>query len=199
MSYRVRYTFPDGRAGHWMRDYATREDAQRAIDERRADTGFAYAVEEVPEPGSTAGHHVEILRAQVKDLEEVQKAMHRDLLFALEIGQAMREAMRTGEWRAGHDRSMANSAIAGWDRWKTSLAASRQGTAKASEAPGEGGDSDRRRLEALERYLEGDTFRQIWKTTQGNIVAGTTIEGQEYAAPTLAALADKLAEMGGKP
>ena len=213
MSYRVRYTFPDGHTGHWMRDYASREDAQQAIDERRVHTGLSYAVEEVSEPGSTAAHHVDILRDRVKELEALVEergkavtdahvanhAMHRDLLFALEIGQAMREAMRTGEWRPGHDRSMASSAISGWDRWKASLAASRQGTAKASEVPGEGGDSDRRRLEALERYLDGDTFRQIWKTTQGNIVAGTTIEGQEYAAPTLAALADKLAEMGGKP
>ena len=54
-------------------------------------------------------------------------------------------------------------------------------------------------MEVLERFLDGDTFRQIWKTTQGDIVAGTTIEGQEYAAPTLAALADRLAEKEDKP
>lgn len=155
MSYRIRFTLPDGRTGLWNNDYPSREAAHRAIDDRLADTGFAYSVEEVPEPGSTAAHHVEILRDRVKELEEVQKAMRRDLLFALEIGQAMREAMRTGEWRAGHDKSMANSATSGWDRWKTSLAASPQGTAKASEAPGEGGDSDRRRLEALRAFMAG--------------------------------------------
>lgn len=269
MTYRIRFTLPDGRTGLWAHEYQTRETAQAAIDDRLGDTGFAYTVEEVqgapqepkpkstitterlvgllrdrharglaeygttldrtdlapgewaqhaieealdlagclmrlkdgfaPKLGSTAAHHVEILRARVKELEEVQKVMHRDLSFALQIGDAMRETMRTGEWRAGHDRSMASSAIAGWDRWKASLAKAPSVPVGASETPGKGGDSDRRRLEALERYLEGDTFRQIWKTTQGNIVAGTTIEGQEYAAPTLAALADKLMEMEAKP
>lgn len=196
MSYRVRYTMPDGRTGLWAHEYQTRETAQAAIDDRLADTGFAYAVEEVPQPGSTAAHHVEILRARVKDLEEVQKAMSRDLSFALQIGDAMREAMRTGEWRAGHDRSMASSAMAGWDRWKASLAASPQGTAKASEAPKESGDSDRRRLEALERYLEGKYCEMIvWQWNA--FLAISEIVAIE--APTLAALADKLMEKEAKP
>ena len=272
MSYRVRYTMPDGRTGLWAHEYQTRETAQAAIDDRLGDTGFAYTVEEVQDapkptstterlvgllrdrhalglakygttldrgdltpqrwaqhaidealdlagylmrlkdgfatqPGSTAAHHVEMLTKRVKelvservtDLEEVQKAMSRDLAFALQLGDAMREAMRTGEWRAGHDRSMANSAIAGWDRWKASLATSPQGTAKASEVPGDGGDSDRRRLEALQRYLEGDTFREVWKTSMGPFAAGTKFEGQHFDAPTLAALADKLAAEEAKP
>ena len=249
MSYRVRYTMPDGRTGHWMRNYATREEAQKAIDDRHGDTGLAYTVEEWPDVstaavpdaspdptasqwpgqpapekptstterlvgllrdrhargrakygttldrtdltpeqwaqhaieeavdlagylmrlkdgfatqhGSTAEHHVEILQERIKELEALVEergravtdahaanfAMYRHLEFALCIGDAMRDAMRTGEWRAGHDRSMASSAMAGWDRWKGSLAKASSVPVGASEVPGEGGHSDRRRLE----------------------------------------------------
>lgn len=198
MSYRIRFTFPNGTTGVWALTYPTREAAQHAVREREADTGLAYTVEEVPEPGSTAAHHVEILRARVKDLEDVQKAIHRDLLFALEIGQAMREAMRTGEWRAGHDRGMANSAIAGWDRWKASLATSLQGTAKASEAPGEGGDSDRRRLEALERWLRSKEDVSIVWMENRCLALNETGLAVDWGW-SLAALADKLAEKEDKP
>lgn len=161
--------------------------------------GVEYVPGVKPEPGSTAAHHVEILRKRIVEMEAVQKAISQDLAFALQLGDALRQAMRTGEWRAGNDAGMAGNAIAGWDRFRPGLGKATSVPAGASEAPGEGGDSDRRRLEVLERFLDGDTFHQIWKTTQGNIVAGTTIEGQEYAAPTLAALADKLAEKEGKP
>lgn len=261
MSYRVRYTFPDGRTGHWMPHYGTREDAQRAIDNRIGGTGLAHTVEEVAdapeptstterlvgllrdrhargltkygttldrgdltpqqwaqhaieealdlagylmrlkdgfatEPGSTAAHHVEALRKRVKELEEVQKAMQRDLTLALQTGDAMREAMRTGEWRAGHDRSMANSAISGWDRWNTSLAKAASVPASASEAPGEGGDSDRRRLDALERFIKGKYCESIiW---QGNSFEAIS-EIVAIQAPTLSALADKLMEKEAKP
>ena len=192
MSYRVRFTTQTGATGYWDGTFATHTGASMSAQTRADVTGYTYTVEEVPEPGSMAAHHVEILRERIKELEAVQKAMSRDLAFALQIGDALRQAMRTGEWRAGHDRNVADSATSGWDRWKTSLAASFQGTAKASEAPGE--DSDRRRLEALERYLEGDTFREVWKTSMGPFAAGTKFEGQHFDAPTLAALADKLAE-----
>ena len=47
MSYRVRYTLPDGRTGHWMRDYPTREEARKAIGDRQGACGAAYYVEEV--------------------------------------------------------------------------------------------------------------------------------------------------------
>ncbi len=202
MSYRVRFTTHTGATGYWDGTFATLAGASMSALSRADVTGYTYTVEKVvdaPEPGTTAAHHVEILRERVKELENVQNAMHRDLAFAIQIGDAMREAMRTGEWRAGHDSGMASSAIAGWDRFKPSLAAAPGVLVAASEAPGEGGDSDRRRLEALERYLEGDTFHQIWKTSKGAIVAGTTIEGQEVAAPTLSALAAKLAEREAKP
>lgn len=123
-----------------------------AVALRQRDEAIARAPS-VPEPGSTAAHHVEILRARVKELEA-------------ELAEA-----------------------------KASLAKA----PSASEAPGEGGDSDRRRLEALERYLEGDTFREVWKTSMGPFAAGTKIEGQHFDAPTLAALADKLAENRQQP
>ena len=278
MSYRIRFTLPDGRTGLWNHNYPTREEAQRAIDDCLSDTGFAYTVEVTdaapapeptstterivgllrdrharglakygttldrtdlspedwaqhaieealdlagylmrfkdgfaPEPGSMAAHHFEILRTRVNVLEALVEArgkavtdahvanhaMHRDLLFALEIGQAMREAMRTGEWRAGHDRSMANSAVAGWDRFKPSLAKA----PSVPEAPGEGGDSDRRRLEALERWVKkGDAYKVARVASRGTIVAwpdSTIEEGVE--APTLLALADKLAEKEDRP
>ena len=156
MSYRIRFTLPDGRTGLWNHDYPTREVAQRAIDDRLSDTGFAYAVEEVPEPGSTAAHHVEILRKRAEELK-------------VELATVMANLAKAPSVPVGAD------------------------------APGEGGDSDRRRLEALERYLEGDTFREVWKTSMGPFAAGTKIEGQHFDAPTLAALADKLAEKEGKP
>jgi len=53
MSYRVRFTFPNGATGVWALTHPTREDAQRAIDERVADTGLAYTVEEVAVPGES--------------------------------------------------------------------------------------------------------------------------------------------------
>lgn len=271
MSYRVRYTLPDGRTGHWMRNYATCEEAQKAIDDRHGDTGLAYYVEKVPslepkpeptstterlvgllrdrhahglakygttldrgdltpdqwaqhaieealdmagylmrfkdgfaqEPGSTAAHHVEMLTKRVKELvservkelEEVQKAMSRDLSLALQLGDAMREAMRTGEWRAGHDRSMASSAIAGWDRWKTSLAASPQGTAKASEATGEGGDSGSSSFEALEAFLRADTHRSIQAIQDGRFVVSIPGLLGCPASRTLEGIAARVEEM----
>lgn len=210
MSYRVRFSFQNGATGVWALTYPTREAAQNAMREREADTGLAYTVEEVPEPGSTAEHHVEILRERVKELEALVEergkavtdahaanyVMHRDLAFAIQACDAMREAMRTGEWRAGHDRSMANSAIAGWDRWKTSLATAPSVPIGASEAPGEGGDSDRNRLEALETFLEGNEDASVtWLEGWFYGVAGDVV----ITAPTLAALADKLAEKEAKP
>lgn len=198
MSYRVRYTFPDGRTGHWMRDYASREDAQQAIDERRVHTGLAYVVEEVPEPGSTAAHHVEILRERIKELEEVQKAMSRDLLFALEIGQAMREAMRHGAW--GHDGEghLASVSAGAWDRFKASLAKATSVPVGASEAPGEGGDSDRRRLEALERWLRSKEDVSIVWMENRCLALNETGLAVEWGW-SLAALADKLMEKEAKP
>lgn len=212
MSYRIRFTLPDGRTGLWAHDYQTRETAQAAIDDRLGDTGFAYAVEEVPEPGSTAAHHVEILRERVKELEAMVEergkavtdahaanhAMHRDLLFALEIGQAMREAMRTGEWRAGHDKSMANSAMAGWDRWKSSLAKAPSVPVGASEAPREGGDSDRRRLEALERWLRSKEDVSIVWMENRCLALNETGLAVDWGW-SIAALADKLAEKEDRP
>lgn len=45
---------PNGRTGLWTPTYATREAAQQAIDDRMADTGLAYAVEEVATPEDLA-------------------------------------------------------------------------------------------------------------------------------------------------
>ena len=201
MSYRVRFTTQTGATFYWERTFATRTGATHSAQLQADSTGYTFAVEEVPdapEPGSTAAHHVEILRKRVEELEAVQRAMHRDLAFALQLGDALRQAMRTGEWRAGHDKSMANNAIAGWDRFKPSLAKAPSVPVGASEAPGEGGDSDRRRLEALERFLDGEQSASIawW---QDEFSAVHVSDGVEITAPTLAALADKLAEMEGKP
>ena len=224
MSYRVRYTMPDGRTGRWTRDYATREEAQRAIDGRVYDTGFAHFVEEVPdvppkpkststterlvrllhdrharglaeygttldrtdlapeewaqhaidealdlagylmrvkdwfapEPGSTAAHHVEILRARVKELEE-------------ELAKA-----------------------------KASLAKAPSVPVGASEAPGEGGDSNRRRLEALERWLRlKEDVSIVWMENRCLALNETGL-AVDWGW-SLAALADKLTEKEDKP
>jgi hypothetical protein len=136
MSYRIRFTFPNGTTGVLALAYPTREAAQNAVRELEADTGLAYTVEEVAEPGSTAAHHVEILRDRVNELEALVATLrkklnetltdnddiHRDLAFALDIGQAMREAMRHGAW--GHDGEghLASVSAGAWDRFKTNLA-----------------------------------------------------------------------------
>jgi hypothetical protein len=122
MRYRIRFTMPDGRSGLWTRTYATREEAQRLIGERLYDTGFAYVVEEVvataalpdttPEP-STPDDRIRELEVELAQLRDAYDAARQDLDVA--------------------KRNVA--------RLEEALAASRQGPAKASGAPGEGGDS----------------------------------------------------------
>ena len=196
MRYRVRFTTHTGATGYWDGTFATHTGASMSAQTRADVTGYTYTVEEVPEPGSTAAHHVDMLRERVKELEAVQKAMSQDLALALQLGDALRHAMRTGAWRAGDDAGMANNAIAGWDRWKPSLGKAHS----ASEAPGDGGDSDRRRLEALERWLRGENFRLVQLSLHGTLLATDGMYEKDVAeAPTLAALADKLAVKEAKP
>ena len=65
-----------------------------------------------------------------------------------------------------------------------------------ADAPGEGGDSDRRLLEALREFLDGNEDASLtWWEGAFYAVA----EDVAITAPTLAALADKLAEKEGKP
>ena len=182
-------------------DLTPEQWAQHAIEEALDLAGYLMRLKDGcgQEPGSTAAHHVGILRERVNELEKVQKAMHRDLALALQIGDAMREAMRHGAWGHDDEGHLASVSSGAWDRFKDSLAKATSVPVGASEAPREGGDSDRRRLEALERYLEGDTFREVWKTSMGPFAAGTKFEGQHFDAPTLAALADKLMEKEAKP
>lgn len=92
-----------------MREYATREAAQQAIDDRMADTGLAYSVEEVATPEAC----IRELEAEIAQLRDAYDAARQDLDVA--------------------KRNVA--------RLEDALAASRQCPAKASEAPGEGGDS----------------------------------------------------------
>ena len=157
MSYRVKYTTPTGQTGYWSLPFKTRGQADAEVEARSLVTGYTYTVEEVPdapEPGSTAAHHVEILRKRVKELEE-------------ELAMA-----------------------------KPSLATAPSVPVGASEAPGEGGDSDRRRLEALRAFLEGNEDASLsWWEDEFNAVA----EDVAITAPTLLALADKLAEKEAKP
>jgi len=279
MSYRIRFTLPDGRTGLWAHEYQTREAAHAAIDDRLADTCFAYAVEEVqdapqepkpeptitterlvgllrdrharglakygttldredltpqqwaqhaieealdlagylmrlkdgfaPEPGSTAAHHVEILRDRVKELEEMVKergkavtaahvanhVMHVRLSRAIELGGAMHRAMTTARSRFYVDWGEIEVAMDEWTAYKESLAASLAKAPSvpvgASEAPREGGDSDRRRLAVLNDWIRGGHRAFGF---QNGIVVG--LDGlclrPVVEAPTLAALADKL-------
>ena len=263
MSYRVRYTMPDGRTGRWTRDYATRDEAQRAIDGRVYDTGFAYFVEEVTDvppkpkststterlvrllhdrharglaeygatldrgdltpddwaqhaieealdlagylmrlkdglatqPVSTAAHDVESLRAQVNDLEKVQKAMSRDLALAIELGDAMHQAMTTAQSRFYVDWGEIKVALAEWTAFKASLAASPQGTAKASQAPGEGGDSGSSSFEALEAFLRADTCRSIQAIEDGRFIVLIPGLLGNPASRTLEGIAARVEEM----
>lgn len=219
MSYRVRFTTHTGATGYWDGTFATHTGASMSAMSRADVTGYTYTVEEVPdapepkpEPGSMAAHHFEILRTRVNVLEALVEArgkavadahvanlaMHRDLALAIQLGDALRQAMRTGAWRAGDDAGMANNAIAGWDRWKPSLGKAHSVPVGASDAPVEGGDSDRRRLEALRAFLEGKQSASIawW---EGEFSAVHVSDGVEITAPTLAALADKLAVKEAKP
>ncbi len=109
MSYRVRFTLPHGSTGHWAREYATREEAQRLIRERQQETGLEYVVEEVVTPEA----RIRELEAELAQLRDAYDAARQDLDVA--------------------KRNLA--------RLEEALAASLQGPAKASEAPGEGGDS----------------------------------------------------------
>lgn len=119
MSYRVRFTMPDGRTGLWMRDYATREEAQRAIDDRHGASGLAYSVEEVATP-----------EARIRELEAelAQLRVHYDV--------ANREVdhLRDAYDAARQDLDVAKRNVA---RLESTLAASRQGPAKASQAHGD--------------------------------------------------------------
>jgi hypothetical protein len=197
-------------------DLTPQQWAQHAIEEALDLAGYLMRLKDgfAPEPGSTAAHHVEIPRDRVKELEEMVETLrkklnetltdnddiHRDLALAIEIGDAMREAMRHGAW--GHDGEghLASVSAGSWDRFKTSLAKAPSVPVGASDAPGEGGDSDRRRLEALERWLRGNTYRMVYFSSRGVIVAGSdSIGDDDMEAPTLPALADKLAEKEAKP
>ena len=156
MSYRIRFAFPNGTTGVWALTYPTREAAQNAVREREADTGLAYTVEEVAEPGSTAAHHVEILRARVKELK-------------VELATVMANLAKAPSVPVG-----------------------------ASEAPGEGGDSDRRRLEALERWLRSKEDVSIVWMENRCLALNETGLAVDWGW-SLAALAEKLAEKDGKP
>ena len=130
MSYRIRFTLPDGRTGLWAHDYATREEAQQAINDRLPDTGLDYAVEEVATP-----------EARIRELE-AELAQLRDALAVVEaLGDAMHRAMTTAQAYLAGEWGGVKVAMAEWAAYKEQLAASRQGPAKASEAPREGGDS----------------------------------------------------------
>lgn len=122
MSYQIRFTLPHGSTGHWAREYATREEAQRAIDDRQKETGFAYVVEEVVATAAVpdASPEAATPEARIRELE-AELAQLRDAYDA-----------------AVRDYDAARRNVAGY---KAVLAASRQGPAKASEAPGDGGDS----------------------------------------------------------
>lgn len=122
MSYRVRFTLPHGSTGHWAREYATREEAQRAIDDRQKETGFAYVVEEVVATAAVpdASPEAATPEARIRELE-AELAQLRDAYDA-----------------ARQDLDVAKRNVA---RLEDAIAASRRGPAKASEAPGEGQDS----------------------------------------------------------
>lgn len=126
-----------------------------AVALRQRDESLAKAPS-VPEPGSTAAHHVEILRERVKELE-------------VELAEL-----------------------------KTSLAKAPSVPVGASEAPEEGGDSDRSRLEALERWLHSKEDVSIVWMENRCLALNETGLAVEWGW-SLAALADKLAEKEAKP
>ena len=80
---------PNGRTGHWMRDYATREDAQRAIDDRMADTGLTYVVEEVATPED----RIRELEAELAQLRDAYDAANQDLDVAKRNVARLEEAL----------------------------------------------------------------------------------------------------------
>lgn len=178
MSYRIRFTLPDGRTGLWTPTYATREEAQRLIGERLDDTGFAYVVEEVvataalpdatPEP-STPEARIRELEAELAQLRDAYDAARQDLDVAKRKVARLEStlAMVQASWAV----SAANAAVANtlsaeahcktvasmvrldraielgdamhranpseeWAGFKETLAASRQGPAKASGGAG---------------------------------------------------------------
>jgi hypothetical protein len=218
---------PNGNTGHWVRDYATREDAQQAIDDRFADTGLAYAVEEVPDapeakpdPTSTTERLVGLIRDRhAKGLSKYGTTLDRGDLSPQQWTQhAMEEALDLAGYlmrlkdgcapepgsTAAHHVEILRARVKELEmelaNLKTRLATLPSVPVGASEAPVEGGDGDRRRLEALERWLNGQTYRLVQASVRGTLLATDgTYEKDVAEAPTLAALADKLAEREAKP
>ena len=82
MSYRIRFTLPDGRTGLWPPIYATREEAQRIIRERLPDTWLAYSVEEVATP-----------EARIRELERELSAMSLRLDGLALLGNRLHEVL----------------------------------------------------------------------------------------------------------
>lgn len=167
MSYQIRFTLLDGRTGRWMREYATREEAQQAIDDRMADTGPTYAVEEVV----TREARFRELEAEVAHLRDAYDAARQDLGVAkrnvarLKSLVAMLETdlftaresekVASGIAAEAHCKTVASMVRLDraielgdamhaahpseeWAAYKEDLAATSRGPAKASEAPGEG-------------------------------------------------------------
>lgn len=165
MSYRIRFTLPDGRTGHWAREYATREEAQQAIDDRLPDTGLAYVVEEVATPEA----RIRELERELAQLRDAYDAARQDLDVTKRNVARLESTL--GMVQAAWAVSVANAAVANtlsaeahcktvasevrleaalaigdamhrahpsdeWAAYKDTLAASRQGPAKASGGAG---------------------------------------------------------------
>lgn len=140
MSYRIRFTLPDGRTGHWSHDYATREEAQKAIDDRLPDTGLAYTVEEVATPQDRIRElEAEVARIQDAYVAAVQNmdVAERRLAVVEALGDAMHRAMTTAQPYLSGEWGGVKVAMKAWAEYRDSLAATSQGPAKASEGPKE--------------------------------------------------------------
>jgi chromosome segregation ATPase len=89
MSYRIRFTLPDGRTGLWTPTYATREEAQRLIRERQQETGLEYVVEEVVTPEA----RIRELEAELAQLRDAYDAARQDLDVAKRNVARLEEAL----------------------------------------------------------------------------------------------------------
>lgn len=73
MSYRVRFTKPNGETGYWERTFATRAGATTTADHARDSTGYAHTVEEMADaptaavPDATFGSTTERLVAMLRE------------------------------------------------------------------------------------------------------------------------------------
>lgn len=149
MSYRVRFTTHTGATGYWDGTFATQTGASMSAQTRADVTGYTYTVEEVPDVSTAA-----VLDASPSVGVMPRRVWHEQRIRAL--GEAIVRRMGheyptvASVFDLAHIRDWAAEIVELCERCGGQQAKPKDAKAPsvpvgASEAPGEGGDSDRKR------------------------------------------------------